>query len=34
MQHVCMYPFSPHNGIAIVNAHILLFSPLNENFDF
>jgi hypothetical protein len=35
--YVCIYvcdPYSPHNGVIIVNAHILLFSRPNGNFDF
>jgi hypothetical protein len=28
------YPFSSHNGITIANVFILLFSHLNDNYDF
>jgi hypothetical protein len=27
------YNFSPHNGITIAKILILLFSPVNDNFD-
>jgi hypothetical protein len=27
-------PFSPHNGITSVNVLILLYSPINDNFNF
>jgi hypothetical protein len=35
--YVCMYaysPFSPYNGITTGNVLILLFSPINDNFNF
>jgi hypothetical protein len=28
------YPFSPHTGVTIVNVFILLFSSVNDNFEF
>jgi hypothetical protein len=34
---MCMYaysPFSPHNGITTGNVFNLLFSPINDNFNF
>jgi hypothetical protein len=27
-------PFSSHNGITTGNVHILLLSPINDNFNF
>jgi hypothetical protein len=27
------YPFSSHNGITVANVLILIFSPVNDNFD-
>jgi hypothetical protein len=35
--YICMYEYcslSPHNGITIANLLVLIFSPVNDNFDF